>query len=125
MSETDAVVLHPRRCSLDGLPAELLLNIVDRLDILDFPSLICATFPLLRYHGIVPPTSSQELSAMMRAASHGRFKPQATNQNQSSPLGIGVLPPELRLHMSPYLTTAEKINFAIATWRLFNVVHES
>ena len=117
----DIVVFDGGRSFLDALPAELLLNVFDRLNILDFPSLICATFPLLRHHGIVPPTSAREISAMMRAASHGRLKAQSTIHSCSPRTGIGGLPPELRLHLNQYLNTAEKINFAIATWRLFTI----
>ena len=104
-----------------ALPAELLLNVLDRLDILDFPSLICATYPLLRHHSIAPPMLPQELAEMMAAASSGslRRRPRSWPLGQTS--GVGRLPPELRASVDRYLTTLDKVSFAIATWRLFNV----
>ena len=119
MYDIPYIIKGQRCCPLYQLPAELLLNIIDRLDLIDFPSLLCATLPLLRYHHIVPHTSRRELSAMIRAVSHGRYRPQYPLQSNGNPPGLRSLPTELRMQMGRYLTTADKVNFTIAAWRLF------
>jgi len=55
------------------LPAELWLNILKRLELHDYPSLIAATWHLLRHHGIAPAYSTQELKMMLVEPRRGFF----------------------------------------------------
>ena len=92
--------------SLARLPAELLLGVLNGLDILDFPSLIFAIYPILRHHGIAPPFSIPRIEVMRRRL----ILPGPLTR------GIESLPPELRLHIGRSLDAREKINFVLATW---------
>ena len=95
---------------MDRLPAELILDILNGLDILDLASLIFAIFPILRHHRIAPAISMGRIEAMRR-----RSIPQHARRP-----GIQSLPPELRLYIGQTLNAREKINFVIATWPIIN-----
>ena len=122
MSRVHQAVERQNQWALYRLPAELLLNILDRLDILEFPSVISAMFPLLRHHGIAPPILAAERSAMRSAAARGRVRQHAIPSHPGHRSGLATLPIELLLQTTSYLSTAEKVNFTIATWREFTVV---
>ena len=125
MSGAQQVVEYQNQWALYRLPAELLLNILDRLDILEFPSVISAMFPLLRHHGIAPPILVGELSAMRSAAARGRVCQHAIPCHIGHRSGLATLPIELLLQTTGYLSTGDKVNFTIATWREFTVVVSS
>ena len=55
------------------LPAEIMLNILNRLELNDFPSLVPATWHLLRHHGIAPSILTPRLTSILEEARPGLF----------------------------------------------------
>ena len=47
------------------IPAEVLLNVLDRLPVSDYPSLIPAIWHLLRHHEIVPTIPTEKLKLLL------------------------------------------------------------
>lgn len=119
MNSTYNATMSLTQCSLSLLPAELLLSVLDRVDALDLPAFVCAAFSLLRHHGIAPPASQQEVSAMRRAYINPLASPRQLSFSQSSLLGIQSLPAELRVQVNRYLGTGDRVVFAIAIWPLY------
>lgn len=107
------------QCPLYLLPAELILSILDRIDVLDLPAFVCAIFSLLRHHGIAPPASQQEVSAMRRANINPLALPRRQSFRQDCLLGIHSLPAELRVQVNRYLSMGDRIVFAIAIWPIY------
>lgn len=108
------IVCNRSSGTLNCLPTEILLFILERVDALDLPPLICAIYTLLRRRGIASPVSTAEVLAMRRAT-FGILKPmQRRNHLSERPIGIQTLPLELILHINRQLTIAEKVNYAIA-----------
>ena len=101
------------------LPAELMLNVLDRVDVLDLPAFVCAIFSLLRHHGIAPPVSQEEVSAMRRANINPLASPRQQPFSQNCLLGIHSLPAELRVQVNRYLGTGDRVVFAIAIWPIY------
>lgn len=95
-----------------NLPTELVLSIIERLPMRDYPALILGALHLLRQHGIAPTLSTPEFHTLMES------KP-AYAQNTSR-ITIKNLPPELRFLCTQYLSVKDKINFIMATWKTFN-----
>jgi hypothetical protein len=115
------------------LPNEILLEILEPLNVLDFSNLVPALYPLLRARNLAPTILLAEARTMMNfhrvwewGSAIGNMGPRATRWRPVSPIAMRVpvfvttirsLPPELILHMSDYMSTQDKINFAIATWQ--------
>ena len=94
-----------------NLPTELVLSIIERLPIQDYPALILGALHLLRHHGIAPSLSTPEFHTLMELkAAHARDTSHITIKN---------LPPELRFLCTQYLSVKDKINFILATWKTF------
>ena len=55
------------------LPPELWLNILSRLELRAYPSLVAATWHLLRHYGIVPSYSTQQLKTILVEPRRGFF----------------------------------------------------
>ncbi len=55
------------------LPAEMWLSILNRLELRAYPSLIAATWHLLRHHGIAPSYSTQQLKTILIGPRRGFF----------------------------------------------------
>lgn len=55
------------------LPAELWLNILNLLELHDYPPLLAATWHLLRHHGIAPTYSTQQLKTLLIEPRRGFF----------------------------------------------------
>ena len=95
-----------------NIPTELILCIIERLSMQDYPALILGAFHLLRHFGIAPILSTPEFHALMEwKPAHAQDTSQTTIKN---------LPPELRFLCTQYLNVNDKINFILATWKTFN-----
>ena len=103
---------------LSSLPPELLLNIMVRLNIADCQAFICAFYRLLHLRRIVPAVPWSQLSAMEYSVRYRR-RPQWGIRWVKNGQELPLLPLELWIAMGNYLTIDEKINFAIATWPMF------
>lgn len=90
------------------LPAELLINIVDRVDLVNFPALMIAIFHLLRKRGIVPTYPTDMLQLVLLRQGDG-------DANATS---LATMPKELLLAIGQTLTTNEKIHMVLATYRM-------
>ena len=55
------------------LPAEILLNILSRLSLDSYPSLVAALWHLLRHHGIAPQISTHRLKLILLWPRHGFY----------------------------------------------------
>lgn len=77
------------------LPAEIMLNIVNRLEMQDYPSLITATWHLLRHHGIAPVILTPRLKQVLVEPRCG-FYGSVENATDKSREGDGYLPIDLR-----------------------------
>jgi hypothetical protein len=113
------------------LPNEILLEILEPLNVLDFTSLVPALYPLLRARNLAPtilPVEARKMMSLRRVwewdSTVGNTRPRTTTWRWVSSVAMSVpvfvttirsLPPELILHMSDYMSTQDKINFAIAT----------
>jgi len=126
MSDPDDMSTRVRNASpgaaMYRLPAEILLEIFQRLDVVDLPAAVCATYPVLRVHKIAPHMPTRELLAMIRAAN--QHEPAAAMEPVTPILpvihiGIGSLPLEIRVQVTADLSINERINFVIATWGLY------
>lgn len=95
-----------------NLPTELVLSIIERLPIQDYPALILGALHLLRHHGIAPTLSTPKFRTLMK------WKP--AHMQDTSQTTIKNLPPELRFLCTQYLSVKDKINFILATWNTFN-----
>ena len=110
MSGLQPIIERQDQPAVYRLPPELLLNILDRLDFVEFPSVILALFPLLRRHGIAPPISDGEHRAMSTAARTYRCNIPGQLSHLAS------IPFELLLQTARHLTTVDKVNLTIAIW---------
>ena len=97
------------------LPPELVLNILDFLDLAEFPSLMFAIFHLLRHHGIAPSVPTHRMRSLIRTVRHSHSAGPGLNR-----ISYRNLPVELRLQVHRYLNAREKINFLLATWPIFD-----
>lgn len=119
MDSTHNAMMSLAQCPLYLLPAELILNVLDRVDVLDLPAFVCAIFSLLRHHGIAPPASPREVSAMRRVNIDPLASPRQQSFSQNCLLGIHSLPAELRVQVNRYLGTGDRVVFAIAIWPIY------
>ena len=99
---------------LYGLPAEMLINILDQLDLVDLPAFVAAAYPLLRHHGLAPPLAPLGFTWMERP----RYSAFAL-ATSSILVGIRYLPLEILVQVTRHLTVTDKIVFIIANWGLY------
>lgn len=102
---------------LYSLPPELVLVILNRLNLDDYPSIVAATYHLLQHHGLAPRLSEPDLQRIVK-----RLKSPLSGQS-SSPLllmsflsSVRALPAELLLQIQSYLNPQDKINFVLAMY---------
>ncbi|KAL8872592.1 MAG: hypothetical protein Q9174_001799 [Haloplaca sp. 1 TL-2023] len=100
------------------LPAETLLNILNRVDLINFPNLMIATYHHLRNHGIVPNYPSTMVHDVLLRLDPK--DPEATC--------LGNLPPELLLAIGQSLTIQEKVHITLASHRytdeeIYSITH--
>jgi len=100
--------------ALYGLPAEMLINILDQLDMVDLPAFVAAAYPLLRHHGLAPPLAPRGFTWMERP----RYSAFAL-ATSSILVGIRYLPLEILVHVTRHLSVTDKIRFIIANWGLY------
>ncbi|KAL8963870.1 MAG: hypothetical protein Q9183_004888 [Haloplaca sp. 2 TL-2023] len=93
--------------SLYRLPAEILINVVDRIDLVSFPNMMIALFHLLRKHGMIPSYPSSMIHDVVL-----RHDPKDPNA-----ICLGTMPKELLLAIGQNLTTTEKVHMTLATHR--------
>ncbi|KAI4242484.1 MAG: hypothetical protein L6R40_004038 [Gallowayella cf. fulva] len=90
------------------LPTEMLVNIVDRVDLVNFPNFLIACFHLFRQRGIVPSYPTEMLQTLLLREEEGKI--------QSPPHSLQTMPLELILAISQTLDTHEKIHMILATY---------
>ncbi|KAL9026852.1 MAG: hypothetical protein Q9196_004543 [Gyalolechia fulgens] len=90
------------------LPAELIVNICERVDLVDFPAFLIATYHLLRIRGVIPPYPSLMLKTMLLQVEAG------VNHSAS----LLSMPKELLLEIGQTLTIHEKVLLVLATHRM-------
>lgn len=83
--------------SVYQLPPELLLNILDRLELHDYPSTLAATWHLMRHHGIAPAYSTQYLKMLLIKPRRGFFDSFEHAMDRSRGAQHGFLDREIRL----------------------------
>ena len=77
------------------LPAEIMLNILNRLSLEDYPAFISAAWHLLRHHGIAPPYPTSRLKQILiepRKGFYGSIE-HATDRSRE---GNGFIPVDIR-----------------------------
>ena len=104
----------PAAHGLYGLPAEMLIHILDRLDLVDLPAFVAAAYPLLRHHGLAPALAPRGYTWMERP----RYSAFAL-ATSSILVGIRYLPLEILVQVTGHLSVEEKITFIIANWGLY------
>ena len=77
------------------LPAEIMLNILNRLSQNDYPALIAATWHLLRHHGIAPAYSTARLKQILIEPRKGFFG-SIEHATDSSREGSDFIPVDIR-----------------------------
>ena len=106
-------------CYLNNLPAELLFSILEVIDPLDLPAFLCANFTILSHHRIVWPLSPHEAYAIRRLNHPSLRLPKLGTGRAPVRSCLARLPPELRAFVNRYLSTEERIKFAMATWPIY------
>ncbi|KAL8715655.1 MAG: hypothetical protein Q9225_006347 [Loekoesia sp. 1 TL-2023] len=90
------------------LPAELIVNICERVDLVNFPSFLIATYHLLRFRGVIPAYPSAMLQTMLLREEEG----------VAHSASLAAMPKELLLAIGQTLTTHEKVHMVLATHRM-------
>ena len=91
------------------LPPELIIEICDRIDMVNFPSFMVATYHLLRRNGVIPQYPTVLLQSMLLRVEED------TTSNSTSLMG---LPSELLLAIGEDLSMQEKVTMVLATHRM-------
>ncbi|KAL9038880.1 MAG: hypothetical protein Q9180_002865 [Flavoplaca navasiana] len=89
-------------------PAEMLLNIMERIDLVNFPAFLIATIHVLRMRGVAPTYPSAMLQIMLL--------PMEATETQSA--SLQTMPQELLLAIGQTLTPNEKLHMVLATYRM-------
>ena len=89
-------------------PAEMLLNIMERIDLVNFPAFLIATIHILRMRGVAPAYPSAMLQIMLL--------PMEATETQSA--SLQTMPQELLLAIGQTLTPNEKLHMVLATYRM-------
>ncbi|KAI4260778.1 MAG: hypothetical protein L6R42_003906 [Xanthoria sp. 1 TBL-2021] len=90
------------------LPAEMLLNILEHIDLISFPAFLIASLHVLRAGGVAPAYPSAMLQIMLL--------PMEATEAQSA--SLQTMPQELLLAIGQTLTPNEKIHLVLATYRM-------
>ncbi|KAL8857767.1 MAG: hypothetical protein Q9178_005667 [Gyalolechia marmorata] len=90
------------------LPPEMLMNILERIDLVDIPAFTIATIHILRMRGVVPNYPSAMLQLMLLREEKTHYQPN----------GLQNMPKELLLAIGQSLTPNEKIHMVLATYRM-------
>ncbi|KAL8669315.1 MAG: hypothetical protein Q9168_006087 [Polycauliona sp. 1 TL-2023] len=91
-------------------PAEMLLNIMERIDLLDFPNFIIATLHILRLRNCAPRYPSSMLQLMLLPVDE-------TNRDTEK-ASLQAMPQELLAAIGQTLTPNEKLHLVLATYRM-------
>ncbi|KAL8769595.1 MAG: hypothetical protein Q9203_005341 [Teloschistes exilis] len=97
---------------LHRLPTEILVNIIDRIDLVNFPPFLIGAYHLLRNRCIVPSYPSRMLKTILLAEA------KAGDRDDLSSAGLASMPQELILAIGQTLKTHEKIHMILATYRM-------
>ena len=118
------------------LPTEVLLNIIDRIDMLSFPALLIAIFHLMQYRGIAPVLPSTYLYKLLlrqpqcslpsapsspatsESTVSSNVEPIASTAASEAPKCLVDLPGELRVAISRTLSSQEKACYVLAVCRM-------
>ncbi|KAI4185465.1 MAG: hypothetical protein L6R41_004134 [Letrouitia leprolyta] len=87
-----------RKTPIYRLPAELIVNICERVDLVNFPAFLIATYHLLRIRGVIPGYPSTMLKVLLLQEEAG------ATQSAS----LTAMPNELLLAIGQCLTIQEK-----------------
>ncbi|KAL8727144.1 MAG: hypothetical protein Q9166_006240 [cf. Caloplaca sp. 2 TL-2023] len=90
------------------LPPELLNNILERVDLVNFPPFMIATYHILRMRTMIPPYPSAMLKLMLLREEEGEDKSAS----------LQTMPQELLLAIGQTLTPNEKVHMVLATYRM-------
>lgn len=112
--------------NFDDLPTELLLNIIRFLQINDYVKFTLAIYPILEYHGLVPPLTVDIFHRITRQ------QPPTPNtrgpDDKGSGSNLGRLPVELNDQIMDYLEPADRIAYLFSHrelfWRYFPALSE-
>lgn len=100
------------------LPAEIILAILDKLDLIVFPAMIIGMFHLLRHHGIAPPMTTTDLKSFLICSNPDGQSHPKNEVSPNDPKGFYRLPMEIRLDVYKHLSARDKINFVLATFEI-------
>ncbi|KAL8731070.1 MAG: hypothetical protein Q9181_004442 [Wetmoreana brouardii] len=90
------------------LPTEILVNILERVDLINFPAMMIAMFHLLRARGIIPNYPTAILKMIL-------LRPEQGNSHSAS---LATMPRELLLTIGHTLGVHEKVHMVIAAHRM-------
>lgn len=77
------------------LPPEIMLNILNRLELHDYPALVAAAWHLLRHTGVAPVIPTPKLKLILVEPRHGFFD-SMEHATDTSRIDTGFLPEQLR-----------------------------
>ncbi|KAL8959835.1 MAG: hypothetical protein Q9193_003366 [Seirophora villosa] len=86
------------------LPAELVVNICERVDLVNWPAFMVATFHLLRFRGVIPPYTTSFLKKLL------------LRKEKALSTAFMKMPPELLLVVGQTLSTKEKVHLILAAY---------
>ena len=92
------------------LPPELIVAILNRLEIRDYPAVIFGMYHLLRRHGIAPSLPSGHVVLSERCP----MRRNAISTAVGAALHMGSLPEELFQNIAGHLDSREKVAFVLA-----------
>ncbi|KAI4247376.1 MAG: hypothetical protein LQ352_006171 [Teloschistes flavicans] len=94
------------------LPTEILMNVVERIDLVNFPPFLIGAFHLLRQRGLVPNYPSKMLKIVLLP------EEKEADKEELSSASLASMPSELILAIGQTLSTHEKIHLILATYRM-------
>ncbi|KAL9579173.1 MAG: hypothetical protein Q9212_005262 [Teloschistes hypoglaucus] len=97
---------------LHRLPTEILVNIIDRIDLVNFPAFMIGAYHLLRNRSIVPSYPSRMLKNLLLSEAT------AGDRDDLSSASLAAMPQELILAIGQTLKTHEKVHMILATYRM-------
>lgn len=90
------------------LPTEVILNIVQRLELADFPSLMAAAWHLLRLHGIADSIATPRLHHLLVAPRRGFYRSLSEVSDGAEGGELDFLPQHVRRHMLHRLAPGDR-----------------
>ncbi|KAI4198368.1 MAG: hypothetical protein LQ350_005305 [Teloschistes chrysophthalmus] len=97
---------------LHRLPTEILVNIIDRIDLVNLPPFMIGAYHLLRNRTIVPSYPSRLLKQMLLS------EDTAGERDDLSSASLASMPQELILAIGQTLKITEKVHLILATYRM-------